>query len=155
MKNKKIGLLSVILVIAVVGIVIYFISRPPPQQELRPQTFTQLPEKPKLIAEFHHGTTSDSDEIAPDAPEGFSLTDTRPIYSVAFSPIDASLIASVNANGSIKLWNINNTKEPKKKSTSFQRISIHRFLTQRKIARECWLDTDIMGCCFRDETQFS
>ncbi|RKU16229.1 hypothetical protein C6501_05765 [Candidatus Poribacteria bacterium] len=111
MKNKKIGFLLVILAIAVVGVVIYFISRPPPQ-ELLPQTFAELPEKPKLIAEFHHGTTADSDEIAPNAPEGFSLTDTRPIYSVAFSPIDASLIASVNANGSIKLWNINNTKEP-------------------------------------------
>ena len=114
MNAKKMGLLSVFLAIAVVGIVVYFISRPPQQQELLPQTFAQLPEKPKLIAEFHHGTTTDSDEIVPDAPEGFSLTDTRPIYSVAFSPIDASLIASVNANGFIKLWNINNTKEPVK-----------------------------------------
>ncbi|MDE0088675.1 MAG: hypothetical protein OXU23_23340 [Candidatus Poribacteria bacterium] len=110
MKNKKIGLLSVILTIAIVGIVVYFISRPK-EQELLPQTFAQLPEKPKLIAEFHHGATLDFDAIP---FEGFTLTDATPIYSVAFSPIDASLIASINGNGSIKLWNINNTKEPVK-----------------------------------------
>ena len=112
MKNKKIGLLSVLLVIVVIGVVIYFISRPQQQQQLIPQEFAQLPEKPKLIAEFHHGATLDSDRIAPGAPEGFSLSDAEPIYSVAFSPVDASLIASINANGSIKLWNINNTNEP-------------------------------------------
>ncbi|MDE0483015.1 MAG: hypothetical protein OXI67_10590 [Candidatus Poribacteria bacterium] len=110
MKNKNILLLSVILIIAVVGVVLYFILRLPPQ-ELFPQIFAQLPEKPKLIAEFNHGATLDSDAIP---FEGFTLTDATPIYSVAFSPIDASLIASVNANGSIKLWNINNTKEPVK-----------------------------------------
>ncbi len=108
MKNKKNGLLSVILAIAIVGIVVYFISRPP-QQELFPQTFAQLPEKPKLVAEFFHGAT-----INPDVnyPEDISLGDALPIYSVAFSPVDTSLIASVNANGTIKFWNTNNTKEP-------------------------------------------
>lgn len=114
MKTKIIFTSFIVLVIAVVGVVLYFISRPPQRQELLPQTFAQLPEKPKLIAEFHHGATHDSNEIAPGAPEGFSVADAKPIYSVAFSPVDASLIASVNANGSIKLWNINNTKEPMK-----------------------------------------
>ena len=108
MKNKKILLLIVIMVIAGAGVTAFFIFRPR-HQELLPQQFAELPEKPKLIAEFHHGATIDSDVIA---PEGFSLGDAIPIYSVSFSPVDASLIASVNANGSIKLWNINNTKEP-------------------------------------------
>ena len=107
MKNKKIGLLSVILVIAVVGVVVFFVSRPP--QELLPQTFAQLPEKAKLIAEFNHSATVLSDGFT---YEGFSLDTAKPIYSVSFSPIDPSLIASVNGNGPIKLWNINNTKEP-------------------------------------------
>ena len=91
-KNKKIALLSVILVIAVVGIVVYFITRPQQQEEILPQKFAQLPEKPKLIAEFYY-------------------TDI-PIQSVAFSPVDTVLIASVNSNATIKLWDINNTKEP-------------------------------------------
>ncbi len=111
MKNKKILLLLVVLIIAVVGVVVFFISRPQPE-ELLPQTFAELPEKPKLIAEFHHGATLDSDGIAPGAPEGFSVADARPIYSVAFSPVDASLVASINGGGSINLWNINNTKKP-------------------------------------------
>ena len=109
MKNKKIGLLSVILVIAVIGIVAYFILRPPLQQELIPQEFAQLPEKPKLIAEFNHSATIKTDGFT---HEGLRLDTAKPIYSVSFSPIDPSLIASVNGNGTIKLWNINNTKEP-------------------------------------------
>ncbi|RKU16228.1 hypothetical protein C6501_05760 [Candidatus Poribacteria bacterium] len=85
MNTKKMGLLSVVLAIAVVGVVIYFISRPPPQ-ELRPQTFAQLPEKPKLIAEFHNGPS---------------------IKSVAFSPVDSSIIATADQYGTVKLWNTN------------------------------------------------
>ena len=92
MKNKKIILLIVILGIAVVGTVTFFIFRPR-HQELLPQQFAELPEKPKLIAEFHHGLE---------------------IYSVAFSPTDPSLIVSVDENGTIKLWDRNNTKEPVK-----------------------------------------
>ena len=108
MKNKRMLLLFVILAIAVVGVVIYFISRPQ-HQELIPPKFAQLPEKPKLIAEFHHDATLDS---GVDYPEGFSQDLALPIYSVAFSPVDTSLIASVNGAGTIMLWNINNTKEP-------------------------------------------
>ena len=93
MKNKKILLLLVVFVIATVGVVIFFVSRPK-QEELLPQTFAELPEKPKLIAEFHTGPS---------------------VYSVAFSPADPSLIASIDQNGTIKLWDINNTIDPVKK----------------------------------------
>ena len=92
MKNKKLLLLFVILAIAVVGVVAYFISRPRPPERM-PQQFAKLPEKPSLIAEFHHGPR---------------------IWSVAFSPADPSLTASVDENGTIKLWNKNNTKDPAK-----------------------------------------
>ena len=110
MKNKKILLLSILLVIAVVGIVVFFISRPQPE-ELLPQKFAKLPEKPKIISEFQHGAT-----VIPETgvPEGFSFEDAKPIFSLAFSPIDASLIASISANGTIKFWDINDTKEPEK-----------------------------------------
>ena len=110
MKNKRMLLLFVILAIAVVGVVAYFISRPK-QQELIPPKFAQLPEKPKLIAEFHHGATLNSDGIV---PEDISHRPATPIFSVSFSPVDAALIASVDIYGTIKLWNINNTKEPVK-----------------------------------------
>ena len=110
MKNKKILLLSVILIIAVVGIVLYFISRPQ-HQELLPQTFAELPEKPKLIAEFNHSVTLNPNEYY---PKGFSLEDGKPIYSVAFSPVDDTLIASISAGGTINLWNINSAKGPVK-----------------------------------------
>ena len=89
MKNKKIALLFMVLVIAVVGVVAYFISRPQ-HQELIPPKFAQLPEKPKLIAEFHHGLW---------------------INSVAISPTDPSLIASVDQDGTVKLWNRTNPQK--------------------------------------------
>ena len=108
MKNKKIGLLSVFLAIAVVGIVVYFISRPK-QQALLPQTFAELPGRPKVIAEFSHSATIIKDALS---FEGLSLESAKTIYSVTFSPVDPSLIASVNGNGTVMLWNINNTKEP-------------------------------------------
>ncbi len=107
MKNKKILLLLMVLVITVVGVAVFFISRPH-HEELLPQTFAELPEKPKLIAEFHHGATRNSAAIYPDR---FSHDVALAIYSIAFSPVDFSLIASVNGAGTIKLWNINNTKE--------------------------------------------
>ena len=71
------------------GVVVYFISRP--QHVLLPQEFAQLPEKPKLIDEFHQNTE---------------------IYSVSFSPVDPSLIAFVDKNSTIKLWNRNITNKP-------------------------------------------
>jgi len=108
MINKRNIFLSTILAIAVVGVVVYFITRPQ-QQELLPQTFAQLPEKPKLIAEFNHSDVIIRDSLS---YEGISPDSARPIYSISFSPTDPSLIASVNGNGTVKLWNINNTKEP-------------------------------------------
>ena len=111
MKNKRI-LFFLISLFIVVGIVVFFILRTQQEEELLPQTFAEMPEKPKLITEFHHGRTNNPDEIPSDAPEGFSMTDAIHIFSVAFSPVDASLIASVNTGGIIKLWNINDTKKP-------------------------------------------
>ena len=95
MKNKKIILLIVILGIAVVGTVTFFIFRPR-HQELFPQQFAKMPEKPSLIAEFHHGPI---------------------IRSVAFSPADPFLIAFGDQYDAIKLWNRNNTKEPVKRNS--------------------------------------
>ncbi len=92
MKTKIIFALFIVVVIAVVSTTAYFISRPQ-QQELIPPKFAQLPEKPKLIDEFNYGPS---------------------IYSVAFSPSDQNLIASVDQNGTIKLWDRNNTIDPVK-----------------------------------------
>lgn len=56
------------------------------------EKYAKLPEKPLLIAQIKHG---------------------RYIDSVAFSPIDASLIVSRNQDDdSIKLWNTNSPNEP-------------------------------------------
>ena len=62
------------------------------------QKYAKVPEKPELIAELEHSGTIDS---------------------VAFSPIDPSLVVSKvnrahnkNFNRRIKLWNINHTSEP-------------------------------------------
>ncbi len=108
MKTKIIFTSLIVLAVAVVGLVVFFISRPQPE-ELLPQKFAALPEKPKLIAEFRHGATSDSDmSHSYDIPPGLN----RYIFSVAISPIDASLVASINGAGTIKLWNTDNTKEP-------------------------------------------
>ena len=90
MKNKKITLLFVILAIAIVSVVLYFISRPQ-HQEFLPQTFAQLPEKPKPIAKFHNGPS---------------------IKSVAFSPVDSSIIATADQYGTVKLWNTNDSNNP-------------------------------------------
>ena len=110
MKIKIIFTSLIVLAVAVVGIVVFFISRPQPE-ELLPQKFAALPEKPKLIAEFLHGATSDSDmSHSYDIPPGLN----RYIFSVAISPVDASLVASINGAGTIKLWNTDNTKEPVK-----------------------------------------
>ena len=59
------------------------------------QKYAKVPEKPEPIAELKHSGTIDS---------------------VAFSPIDPSLVVSrghdKNSHRSIKLWNINHTSEP-------------------------------------------
>ncbi len=108
MKNKRRILLFVLLAAVGVSVRVYFITRPQ-QEEIYPQKFAQLPEKPTLITEFNHGTTFVSDEVQ---LEGFTLLDASIIYSIKFSPVDASLIASVNSQGNIKLWNLDNIKKP-------------------------------------------
>ena len=90
MKTKIILALLTVLAIAVGGTVVFFITRPQPQQ-LLPQTFAQLPKRATLVAEFNHGPH---------------------IRSVAISPTDTSLIASVGNKGTIKLWRGNNTRAP-------------------------------------------
>ena len=90
MKSKKLLLLFVILAI-VVGAVVFF-SVHPQYQALDPQKLAKLPEKPTLIAEFNHGPS--------------------PINAVAFSPVNASLVACAGRDGIIKLWNTNNTNKP-------------------------------------------
>ena len=92
MKNKKLLRLFAILAMVIVGVVVFFNVRPR-YQEMVPQEFAKLPEKPALVAEFNHGS---------------------PVYSVAFSPADPPLIVSIDENGTIKLWNRNNTKSPVK-----------------------------------------
>lgn len=114
MKNKGIIVFFVVFGVVVLSIAAYFIFRPHPQVSITPQEFAQVPEKPKLIANF---TAKDqlSDAIGAVMSEDFSYDiDARPIYSVAFSPIDASLIASINGNGIINLWDRDNTKVPVK-----------------------------------------
>ena len=108
MKTKIIFASFIVVVIAAVGVVVFFVSQPQ-QEELLPQTFAELPEKPKLIAEFDQNAILDPDIVY---PEGFSSEFAQRIYAVSFSPIDASLIATINGGGTIMLWNINNTKKP-------------------------------------------
>ncbi|MYF98056.1 hypothetical protein F4212_02810 [Candidatus Poribacteria bacterium] len=114
MKIKRIIVFFIVFGVVVLGITSYFIFRPHPQVSITPQEFAQVPEKPKLIAKF---TTKYqlSDAIGAVIPEGFRYgIDERSIYSVAFSPVDASLIASINGNGIINLWNRDNTEVPVK-----------------------------------------
>jgi len=81
----------VILALFIIG-VLTFVNMRPRYQDLTLQEFAKLPEMPTLIAEFNHGPS--------------------PVDSVAFSPVDASLVASAGIHGIIKLWNINDTDVP-------------------------------------------
>ena len=91
MKNKKLLLLFVILALFIIG-VLTFLNMHPRYQDLTVQEFAKLPEMPALIAEFNHGPSS--------------------VDSVAFSPVDASLVASAGIHGIIKLWDINDPNVP-------------------------------------------
>ena len=91
MKNKKLLLLFVILALFIIS-VLTFLNMRPRYQDLTEQEFAKLPEMPALVAEFNHGPSS--------------------VDSVAFSPVDASLVASAGIHGIIKLWNINDTDVP-------------------------------------------
>ncbi len=91
MKNKRRILLFILLTAVGVSILVYFITRLLQQEEILPQKFAQLPQKPKLIDEFHQNTM---------------------INSVAFSPVDSSVIAFVDEYGTLKLWRRNITNKP-------------------------------------------
>ena len=114
MKIKGLIVFFTVLCVVVLSIVVFFTFRPQELVSVIPQEFAQVPEKPKLIAEFtakYHL----SDAIDAVRPEGFQHgVDDQSIYSVAFSPVDASLIASINRNGIINLWDRDNTEVPVK-----------------------------------------
>ncbi len=114
MKTNGLIAFFVILCVIVLCIMAYFIFRLDGPASIIPHPFAQVPEKPKLISEFtakYHLT----DAIDAVMPEGFrNDIDSRSIYSVAFSPVDASLIASINRNGIINLWDRDNTEVPVK-----------------------------------------
>ena len=92
MQFKKMLPLFVVLGFVIVGIFAFFLLRHRnTTQGLIPQQFAKLPEKPKPIAKLNHDAY---------------------IYSVAFSPVDASLIASAGSDHTIKLWNWHNGNVP-------------------------------------------
>lgn len=84
MKTKRLIVFFVVFGVVVFGIAAYFRFRPHEPASIIQQEFAQVPEQPKLIAEFtanYHLT----DAIDPMTPEGFrSDTKNRAIYSVAF-----------------------------------------------------------------------
>ncbi len=91
MKTKIILTLFIVLAIAVVSFVVFFISRPHQEEELLPLKFAELqvPERPKQIIGFHNGYILDA---------------------VAFSPVDSTIIATTDQYGTVKLWNTNDIK---------------------------------------------
>ena len=127
MKTKVKFVSYIFFVIAVVGIVVFFISRTQ-EEVLLPQTFAEMPEKPKLFAQFHNSSTINLDKNNPNVVSPLSA---KHVCSVSFSPVDDSLIASVNVDGTIKLWNTGNMKKTIENSKTSWSISIYRILTHR------------------------
>jgi|GEM_PF-1458187 len=91
MKTHRLIILSVVFCVVVLSIVAFFKFRPQEPVSAIPQEFAQVPEKAKLIETFHHGPS---------------------VHYVAFSPIDSSMIASVDGNGTIRLWQLNSGRAP-------------------------------------------
>ena len=118
MKTNRLIILSVVFCVVVLSIAAFFKFRPHEPVSAIPQEFAQVPEKPKLIAEFtakyHLRSMTGFDRIVPKGFTSANTTGARSIYSVAFSPVDASLIASINRNGTINLWDRDNTEAPVK-----------------------------------------
>ena len=107
MERRSVLSRSVIVIAVLIGIFVLFSlrrwnidhPRPTPRTVEIPnairQKFAELPHKPELIATAEHGSS---------------------IKVVAFSPVDASLVASSSVVGraarTIKLWNLNDTDKP-------------------------------------------
>ena len=107
MERRSVLSRSVIVVAVLIGIFVLLSlrrwnidhPRPTPRTVEIPnairQKFAAPPHKPELIATVEHGGSIDK---------------------VAFSPVDASLVATSSVGGraarTIKLWNLNDTSEP-------------------------------------------
>ncbi len=88
MRSKKLlpfYVLSTLLIAGFVGVYVFLKMDPSNQR------FAEPPEKLTPIVEFNHEAL---------------------IYDVAFSPVDASLVAGADADNTIKLWNLSNTETP-------------------------------------------
>ncbi|MCY3740647.1 MAG: M12 family metallo-peptidase [Candidatus Poribacteria bacterium] len=88
MRSKKLLPFYVLITLLVSGLIgLYIFWKIDPSN----QKFAQPPEKLTPIAEFNHEAR---------------------IYDVAFSPVDASLVAGADDNNTIKLWHFANTVAP-------------------------------------------
>ena len=89
MRSKKLLPLYVLSTLLIAGLMGFYIFM---KMDPSNQRFAELPEKLTPLAEFNHESL---------------------IYDVAFSPIDASLVAGADDDNTIKLWNLSNMTEPK------------------------------------------
>ena len=88
MRSKKLLPLYVLIAFLLAGFIGFYISL---GMDPSNQRFAQPPEKLTPIAEFDHEAR---------------------IYDVAFSPVDAALVATADKDKTIKLWNRNNPTAP-------------------------------------------
>ena len=88
MRSKKLLPFYVLITLLISGLMGFYIFW---KMDPSNQKFAEPPEKPMPIAEFNHESV---------------------IYDVAFSPVDASLVAGADDN-TIKLWNLKNMAAPK------------------------------------------
>ena len=89
MRAKKLLTLYVLSALLIAGLMGFYIFM---KMDPSNQRFAEPPEKLTPIAEFNHEAL---------------------IYDVAFSPVDASLVAGADDDNTIKLWNLSNMTEPK------------------------------------------
>ncbi len=89
MRSKKLLPLYVLSTLLIAGLMGFYIFM---KMDPSNQRFAELPEKLTPLAEFNHESL---------------------IYDVAFSPVDASLVAGAGGDNTIKLWNLSNMTEPK------------------------------------------
>ncbi len=88
MRSQKLLPLYALIALFVAGLLGFYIFL---KMDPSNQRFAQPPEKLTPIAEFNHEAL---------------------IYDVAFSPVDAALVAGADDNNTIKLWNLANTVTP-------------------------------------------